>query len=101
MATANIATNPPARKLRRCSRNHCRARDAAGRAITAEVVRVDFNVVVVNADLRAESFIPIEEFKNDNGEVEVKPATVTVALNRSRTATARPLSRDKAKRLKA
>ncbi len=36
-----------------------------GELITAEVVRVDYNVVVVNAGLKSESFIPIEEFKND------------------------------------
>ena len=51
-----------------------------GELITAEVVRVDFNVVVVNAGLKSESFIPIEEFKNDAGIVEVKPGDfVTVA----------------------
>ena len=52
-----------------------------GELITAEVVRVDFNVVVVNAGLKSESFIPIEEFKNDKCEVEVKPGDfVTVAI---------------------
>jgi small subunit ribosomal protein S1 len=43
-----------------------------GELITAEVTRVDYNVVVVNAGLKSESFIPIEEFKNDNGVVEVE-----------------------------
>jgi hypothetical protein len=42
-----------------------------GEVITAEVVRVDYNVVVVNAGLKSEAYIPIEEFKNDRGEVEV------------------------------
>src|SRR5512144_2274267 len=52
-----------------------------GELITAEVVRVDYNVVVVNAGLKSESFIPIEEFKNDRGELEVKPGDfVTVAI---------------------
>ena len=52
-----------------------------GELITAEVTRVDYNVVVVNAGLKSESFIPIEEFKNDNGEVEVKAGDfVTVAI---------------------
>ena len=52
-----------------------------GELITAEVTRVDYNVVVVNAGLKSESFIPIEEFKNDNGVVEVKPGDfVTVAI---------------------
>ena len=42
----------------------------AGEVITAEVVRIDQNFVVVNAGLKSESFIPVEEFKNDRGEVE-------------------------------
>jgi small subunit ribosomal protein S1 len=29
-----------------------------GELITAEVIRVDFNIVVVNAGLKSESFIP-------------------------------------------
>ena len=36
-----------------------------GEVITAEVVRVDYNVVVVNAGLKSEAYVPIEEFKND------------------------------------
>ncbi len=52
-----------------------------GELITAEVIRVDYNIVVVNAGLKSESFIPIEEFKNDKGEIEVKPGDfVTVAI---------------------
>jgi small subunit ribosomal protein S1 len=74
-----------------------------GELITAEVTRVDFNVVVVNAGLKSESFIPIEEFKNDQGVVEVKEGDfVTVAIESIEDGygTTR-LSRDKAKRLKA
>src|SRR5437899_7358549 len=74
-----------------------------GELITAEVVRVDFNVVVVNAGLKSESFIPIEEFKSDNGQIEVKAGDfVTVAIESIEDGygTTR-LSRDKAKRLKA
>jgi small subunit ribosomal protein S1 len=74
-----------------------------GELITAEVVRVDYNVVVVNAGLKSESFIPIEEFKSDNGEIEVKAGDfVTVAIESIEDGygTTR-LSRDKAKRLKA
>ena len=74
-----------------------------GELITAEVTRVDYNVVVVNAGLKSESFIPIEEFKNDNGEIEVKAGDfVTVAIESIEDGygTTR-LSRDKAKRLKA
>ncbi len=74
-----------------------------GELITAEVVRVDFNVVVVNAGLKSESFIPIEEFKNDQGEIEVKAGDfVTVAIEALEDGYGETrLSRDKAKRLKA
>ena len=74
-----------------------------GELITAEVVRVDFNVVVVNAGLKSESFIAIEEFKNDKGEIEVKPGDfVTVAIESLEDGYGETkLSRDKAKRLKA
>ncbi len=75
----------------------------AGEMITAEVIRVDYNVVVVNAGLKSESFIPIEEFKNDRGEVEVKAGDfVTVAIESLEDGYGETrLSRDKAKRLKA
>jgi small subunit ribosomal protein S1 len=74
-----------------------------GELITAEVVRVDFNVVVVNAGLKSESFIPIEEFKSDNGLIEVKAGDfVTVAIESIEDGYGTTkLSRDKAKRLKA
>ena len=74
-----------------------------GELITAEVIRVDYNIVVVNAGLKSESFIPIEEFKNDKGEVEVKPGDfVTVAIESLENGYGETrLSRDKAKRLKA
>ncbi|HQU50461.1 MAG TPA: 30S ribosomal protein S1 [Casimicrobiaceae bacterium] len=75
----------------------------AGELITAEVTRVDYNIVVVNAGLKSESFIPIEEFRNDGGEVEVKPGDfVTVAIESIENGYGETkLSRDKAKRLKA
>jgi len=44
-----------------------------GEVITAEVIRVDDNFVVVNAGLKSESYIPAEEFRNDRGEIEAKP----------------------------
>ena len=34
----------------------------SGEVITAEIVRVDHNFVVVNAGLKSEAFIPVEEF---------------------------------------
>jgi small subunit ribosomal protein S1 len=74
-----------------------------GELITAEVIRVDYNIVVVNAGLKSESFIPIDEFKDDKGEVEVKPGDfVTVAIESLENGYGETrLSRDKAKRLKA
>jgi hypothetical protein len=63
----------------------------AGEVITAEVVRIDQNFVVVNAGLKSESFIPVEEFRNDRGELEAKPATSSPSPSRhSKTATANP-----------
>ena len=34
-----------------------------GEVITAEVMRVDDNFVVVNAGLKSESYIPVDEFR--------------------------------------
>jgi small subunit ribosomal protein S1 len=74
-----------------------------GEVITAEVVRVDQNFVVVNAGLKSESFVPIEEFRSDRGEVEVKPGDfVAVAIEALEDGYGETrLSRDKAKRLAA
>jgi small subunit ribosomal protein S1 len=72
-----------------------------GEVITAEVVRVDYNVVVVNAGLKSEAYIPIEEFKNDRGEVEVAAGDfIQVAIEAIENGFGETkLSRDKAKRL--
>lgn len=74
-----------------------------GEVIPAEVVRVDYNYVVVNAGLKSESFISIEEFKNDRGEVDVKVGDfVSVAIESLENGYGDTvLSRDKAKRLAA
>src|SRR5436853_193415 len=74
-----------------------------GEVIAAEVVRVDMNYVVVNAGLKSESFIALEEFKNDKGEVEVKPGDFTsVAIEALEDGYGETgLSREKAKRLAA
>ena len=74
-----------------------------GEVITAEVVRIDNNFVVVNAGLKSESFIPIEEFKSDRGELEAKPGDfVSVAIEALEDGYGETrLSRDKAKRLAA
>ena len=75
----------------------------AGELITAQVVRIDHNVVVVNAGLKSESFIPVEEFFNASGVIEVAPGDfVTVAIESLENGYGETkLSREKAKRLAA
>src|SRR3990172_1293199 len=74
-----------------------------GEVITAEVIRVDANHIVVNAGLKSESYIPTEEFHNDRGEIDVKPGDfVQVAIDALEDGFGETrLSRDKAKRLAA
>ncbi|MCZ2290514.1 MAG: 30S ribosomal protein S1 [Burkholderiales bacterium] len=72
-----------------------------GEVISAEVVRIDFNHVVVTAGLKSEAYIPVEEFKNDQGEIEVQVGDfVAVAVEAVENGYGDTiLSRDKAKRL--
>lgn len=74
-----------------------------GEVITAEVVRVDYNFVVVNAGLKSEAYVPIEEFKDDRGEVTVQPGDfISVAIESVENGYGDTiLSRDKAKCLAA
>ncbi len=75
----------------------------AGEVITAEVVGIDDNFVIVNAGLKSESLIPIEEFRTDRGELEVKIGdfvSVAIEMLEDGYGSTR-LSRDKAKRLAA
>ena len=74
-----------------------------GEVITAEVVRVDQNFVVVNAGLKSESYVPVEEFLNDQGELEVQPGEfVQVAIEMLEDGYGETrLSRDRAKRIAA
>ncbi len=73
----------------------------AGAVISAEVVRIDHNFVIVDAGLKSEAYVPREEFLNDQAELEVQIGDfVSVAielLENGRGDTV--LSRDKAKRL--
>ncbi len=73
----------------------------AGEVISAEVVRVEHSFVVVNAGLKSEAYVPIEEFKNDQGELEVQVGDfVSVAIDALENGYGDTiLSRDKAKRL--
>ena len=72
-----------------------------GEVISAEVVRIEHNFVVVNAGLKSEAYVPVEEFKNDQGEVEVQVGDfISVAIDAIENGYGDTiLSRDKAKRL--
>jgi small subunit ribosomal protein S1 len=74
-----------------------------GEVITAEVVRVDQNFVVVNAGLKSESVIPLEEFRDDAGQLAIKAGDfVSVAIEALENGYGETmLSREKAKRLAA
>ena len=78
-----------------------RANMRTGEVITAEVVAVEHNFVVVNAGLKSEAYVPLEEFKNDQGEIEVQVGDfVSVAVDAIENGYGDTiLSRDKAKRL--
>ncbi|MDZ4261364.1 MAG: S1 RNA-binding domain-containing protein, partial [Pseudomonadota bacterium] len=43
-----------------------------GAIFKATVISVDHNVVVVNAGLKSDSAIPVEQFYNEQGQVDVK-----------------------------
>jgi small subunit ribosomal protein S1 len=75
----------------------------SGEVITAEVVSVDNDFVVVNAGLKSESIIPTSEFRNDKGELEVAVGDfVKVAIESLEDGFgSTKLSREKAKRLAA
>lgn len=72
-----------------------------GEVITSEVVAVEHNFVVVNAGLKSEAYVPLDEFKNDQGEIEVQVGDfVSVAVDAIENGYGDTiLSRDKAKRL--
>lgn len=74
-----------------------------GEVITAEVASIDHNFVVVNAGLKSESYVPIDEFRNDRGELEVEAGDfVHVAIDALEDGYGETrLSRDKAKRIAA
>ena len=52
-----------------------------GSIVSGVIVEMRSDVVVVNAGLKSEGIIPIEQFFNDAGEVDVKVGdTIKVAL---------------------
>ncbi len=71
-----------------------------GMILTGLVVSVGDDMVVVNVGLKSEAVIPLEQFKNERGEIEVKAGdNVEVALDAMEDGTGETrLSREKAKR---
>ena len=71
-----------------------------GMILTGLIVDVTDDVVIVNVGLKSEAVIPLEQFKNERGELEVKTGdSVEVALDSVEDGTGETrLSREKAKR---
>ncbi len=71
-----------------------------GSIVTGIVVEVRTDVVVINAGLKSEGIVPIEQFRNDDGEIDVAEGdTVKVALDSLENGFGETvLSREKAKR---
>ena len=64
----------------------------AGELITAQVVRVEQNMVVVNAGLKSESFIPVEEFHDATANSKSRQVISSPSrLSRWKTVMAKPL----------
>ncbi len=74
-----------------------------GEIITGEVVDINRDVVIVNAGLKSEGIIPLEQFYNESGELDVKIGDqVEVALDSFEDGYGESrLSREKAKRARA
>ncbi|WP_147653889.1 30S ribosomal protein S1 [Vulcaniibacterium gelatinicum] len=71
-----------------------------GAIVTGTVVDIRNDVVVINAGLKSEGIVPIEQFRNDSGEIEVRVGDeVKVALDSLENGFGETvLSREKAKR---
>jgi small subunit ribosomal protein S1 len=74
-----------------------------GEIITGEVIGINRDVVIVNAGLKSEGVIPVEQFYNESGELDVAVGdTVEVALDSFEDGYGESkLSREKAKRARA
>lgn len=72
-----------------------------GEIINAEVIAIDNKYVTVNAALKSESVIPLSEFKNEHGELEVAVGDTTqVAIESVEDGYGETrLSREKARRM--
>ncbi len=71
-----------------------------GAIVTGTIVAINSDVIVVNAGLKSEGVIPVEQFRNESGEIEVQVGDeVDVALEAVEDGFgATRLSREKAKR---
>jgi small subunit ribosomal protein S1 len=71
-----------------------------GQILSGLIVEVGDDMVIVNVGLKSEAVIPVEQFKNERGEIEVKVGDmVEVALDSVEDGTGETrLSREKAKR---
>jgi len=71
-----------------------------GMILTGLVVDVGDDMVIVNVGLKSEAVIPLDQFKNERGEIEVKAGdSIEVALDAMEDGTGETrLSREKAKR---
>ncbi len=76
---------------------------APGSIVTGTVVAIENDFVIVNAGLKSEGVIPVEQFRNDNGEITLKVGDeVKVALEALEDGFGSTLlSREKAKRAEA
>ncbi|WWO96163.1 MAG: 30S ribosomal protein S1 [Candidatus Dasytiphilus stammeri] len=74
-----------------------------GSIVSGIIVAIDKDIVLVDAGLKSESAIPIEQFKNDHGELEIKTGErIDVALEAIEDGYGETiLSREKAKRYEA
>ncbi|QJC32949.1 30S ribosomal protein S1 [Enterobacteriaceae endosymbiont of Donacia semicuprea] len=74
-----------------------------GSIITGTVISIEKDVVLVDAGLKSESFIPITQFKNSQGDIEIKIGDkIDVALDSIEDGFGETiLSREKAKRHEA
>ncbi|MEI4259940.1 MAG: 30S ribosomal protein S1 [Candidatus Dasytiphilus stammeri] len=74
-----------------------------GSIVSGIIVAIEKDIVLVDAGLKSESAIPIEQFKNDHGELEIKTGErIDVALEAIEDGCGETiLSREKAKRYEA
>ncbi|MEZ0233124.1 MAG: 30S ribosomal protein S1 [Methylophilaceae bacterium] len=104
---ANLSTNTPSSTGESFAalfeESLARQEMRSGEVITAEVISIDDDFVIVNAGLKSESIIPTTEFHNDRGELEVSVGDfVQVAIETLEDGYgSTKLSREKAKRLAA